>query len=48
MRTEELLCMHRDPLEIMRSERFQLEEERYFFIPSLGLIGPHVSGIAVR
>ncbi|CAL8470160.1 g9702 [Coccomyxa elongata] len=38
----------RDPLKSIRSERFQLEEERYFFIPALGLIGPHVSGIAVR
>ncbi|BDA44180.1 Methyltransferase-like protein 7B [Coccomyxa sp. Obi] len=38
----------RDPLESIRSERFEMEEERHFFIPSLGLIGPHVSGIAVR
>ena len=48
MYTEELLCMHRDPVDYIRSEHFEIEREEHFFIPALGLIGPHVSGIAVR
>ncbi len=42
------LPVHRDPLEKIGIEFSTLEQERHFSVPGLGLIGPHVCGIAVR
>lgn len=41
-------CMHRDPLDQIANGSFKLEREKHFSIPFLGLIGPHVGGIALR